>query len=70
MELVGLHCFNSKLGVVDVGDARQIMGIMVDTQYGMKSLWTRLINVREVRRNQRTLRNLRSAFNLEIDPER
>ena len=68
--MVGLNCFNPKLGVVEVGDARQIMGIMVDTQYDTESFRARLINVREVRRNQRTLRNLRAAFNREIDPEK
>ena len=42
------------------------MGIMVDTE----SFRARLINVRQVNRNQRTLRNLRAAFNREIDPEK
>ena len=70
LEVVGLNCFNPKLGVVEVGDARQIMGIMVDTEYDTESFRARLINVRQVRRNQRTLRNLRAAFNREIDPEK
>ena len=64
------YCFNPKLGVVEVGDARQVMGIMVDTEYDTESFRARLINVRQVGRNQRTLKNLRAAFNREIDPEK
>ena len=60
LEVVGLNCFNPKIGAVEVGDARQIMGIMVDTQYDTESFRARLINVREVGRNQRTLKNLRA----------
>ena len=70
LEVVGLNCFNPKLGVVEVGDARQIMGVMVDTEYDTESFRARLINVRQVERNQRTLRNLKAAFNREIDPEK
>ena len=70
LEVVGLNCFNPKLGVVEIGDARQIMGIMVDTEYDTESFRARLINVRQVGRNQRTLKNLRAAFNREIDPEK
>ena len=70
LEVVGLNCFNPKLGMVETGDARQMMGIMVDTEYDTESFRARLINVRQVGRNQRTLRNLRAAFNREIDPEK
>ena len=70
LEVVGLNCFNPKQGVVEVGDARQMMGIMVDTEYDTESFRARLINVRQVGRNQRTLKNLRAAFNKEIDPEK
>ena len=70
LEVVGLNCFNPKLGVVEVGDARQIMGIMVDTEYDTDSFRARLINVRQVGRNQRTLRNLRAAFHREVDQEK
>ena len=70
LEVVGLNYFNPKLGVVEVGDARQIMGIMVDTEYDTESFRARLINVRQVGRNQRTLRNLRAAFNREVDQEK
>ena len=70
LEVVGLNCFNPKLGMVETGDARQIMGIMVDTEYDTESFRARLMNVRQVGRNQRTLKNLRAAFNREIDPEK
>ena len=70
LEVVGLNCFNPKLGVVESGDSRQIMGIMVDTEYDTESFRARLINVRQVGRNQRTLRNLRAAFKREIDSEK
>ena len=70
LEVVGLNCFNTKLGVVETGNDRQIMGIMVDTEYDTESFRARLINIRQVGRNQRTLRNLRAAFNREIDPEK
>ena len=70
LEVIGLNCFNPKLGGVEVGDARQMMGIMVDTEYDTESFRARLINVRQVGRNQRTLKNLRAAFNREIDPEK
>ena len=70
LEVVGINCFNPKLGVVESGDARQIMGIMVDTEYDTESFRARLINVREVRRNQRTLKNLQAAFKNEIDGEK
>ena len=70
LEVAGLNCFNPKLGIVEAGDARRIMGIMVDTGYDTESFRARLINVRQVNRNQRTLRNLRAAFNREIDPEK
>ena len=70
LEVIGLNCFNPNLGVVEVGDARQMMGIMVDTEYDTESFRARLINVRQVGRNQRTLKNLRAAFNREIDPEK
>ena len=43
---------------------------MVDTEYDTDSFRARLINVRQVGRNQRMLRNLRAAFNREVDPEK
>ena len=70
LEVAGLNSFNPSLGIVEATNARQIMGIMVDTQYDTESFRARLINVKQVKRNQRTLRNLRAAFNREIDPEK
>ena len=70
LEVVGLNCFNPKLGVVESGEARRVMGIMVDTEYDTESFRARLINVKQVNRNQRTLKNLRAAFNREIDTEK
>ena len=70
LEVVGLNCFNPKLGVVESGDSRQIMGIMVDPEYDTESFRSRLINVKQVGRNQKTLKNLRAAFKQEIDPDK
>ena len=67
LEVTGLSAFNPSLGMVEAPDARQVMGIMVDTEYDTESFRARLINVKQVGRNQRTLRNLRAAFNREID---
>ena len=46
------------------------MGIMTDTAYDGESFRARLINVRLVKRNQRTLRSPQSAFKNRIDAER
>ena len=66
----GLNAFNPAKGLVEAPDARHIMGIMTDTAYDGESFRARLINVRPVKRNQRTLRNLQSAFRGRIDAER
>ena len=70
LEVTGLNAFNPSLGIVEAPNARQVMGIMVDTEYDTQSFRARLINIKQVKRNQRTLRNLRAAFNREIDPEK
>ena len=70
LEVSGLNSFNPSLGIVEAPNARQVMGIMVDTEYDTESFRARLINVKQVNRNQRTLKNLRAAFNREIDPEK
>ena len=62
LEVVGINAFNPTKGVVEARSARTIMGIMVDTQYDTESFRARLINVKQVNRNQRTLKNLRAAF--------
>lgn len=66
----GLNAFNPAKGMVEAPDARHLMGIMTDTAYDGESFRARLINVRQVKRNQRTLRSLQSAFQGRIDPER
>lgn len=70
LEVTGLNSFNPSLGMVEGPNLRQVMGIMVDTEYDTESFRARLINVRQVKRNQRTLKNLRAAFNREIDPDK
>ena len=68
--MVGLNAFNPKTGVVEPPSARQVMGIMVDTEYDTQSFRARLMNVQRVKRNQRTIRNLRAALRREIDDEK
>ena len=70
LAVVGLNSFNPSLGVVEAPHARQVMGIMVDTEYDTESFRARLINVKQVKRNQRTLKNLRAAFDQEIGAEK
>ena len=70
LEVVGLNAFNPKTGVVEPPSARQVMGIMVDTEYDTQSFRARLMNVQQVKRNQRTIQNLRAALRREIDDEK
>ena len=70
LEVVGLNAFNPKTGTVELPSARQVMGIMVDTEYDTQSFRARLMNVIEVTRNQRTIKNLRTALRREIDTEK
>ena len=70
LEVVGINAFNPARGIVEARSARTIMGIMVDTWYDTESFRARLINVKEVNRNQRTLRNLLAAFSRDIDREK
>ena len=70
LEVVGINAFNPARGIVEARSARTIMGIMVDTWYDTESFRARLINVKEVNRNQRTLRNLLAAFSRDIDHEK
>ena len=67
LEVVGINAFNPTRGVVEARSARTIMGIMVDNQYDTESFRARLINVKQVNRNQRTLKNLLAAFKRSID---
>ena len=70
LEVVGINAFNPARGIVEARSARTIMGIMVDTWYDTESFRARLINVKEVNRNQRTLKNLLAAFSRDIDREK
>ena len=70
LEVVGINAFNPATSMVEPRSTRTIMGIMVDNQYDTESFRARLINVKEVNRNQRTLRNLLAAFNKDIDREK
>ncbi len=67
LEVIGLNCFDPQKGVVEASDFRMLMGIMVDTEYDTESFRARLVNVREVTRNQKTLKNLRAALRGAID---
>ena len=67
LEVVGINAFNPTRGIVEARSARTIMGIMVDHQYDTESFRARLINVKQVNRNQRTLKNLLAAFKRNID---
>ena len=70
LEVVGLNAFNPKTGVVEPPSARQVMGIMVDTEYDTQSFRARLMNVKQVKRNRRTIQNLRAVLRREIDAEK
>ena len=70
LEVVGINAFNPARGIVEARSARTIMGIMVDTCYDTESFRARLMNVKEVNRNQRTLKNLLAAFSRDIDREK
>ena len=67
LEVVGINAFNPTKGIIEAGSARTIMGIMVDNQYDTESFRARLINVKQVNRNQRTLKNLMETFKRNID---
>ena len=70
LEVVGINAFNPAKGIVEARSARTIMGIMVDNQYDTESFRARLINVKRVSRNQRTLKNLLAAFSRDVDQEK
>ena len=70
LEVVGLNAYNPKTGVVEPPSARQVMGILVDIEYDTQSFRARLINVKQVKRNQRTIQNLRAALQQKLDDEK
>lgn len=70
IEALGLSCFNPASGRIESrSGVREIIGMMVDTNYDGESFRARLMNVVKCNRNQKTLRDLRKAFR-KIDDER
>lgn len=70
VEALGLSCFNPASGRIESRTGlREVMGMMVDTNYDGESFRARLMNVISSNRNQKTLRDLRKAFS-KIDDER
>ena len=70
LEVTGLNTFNPTAGRVEYRQAEAIVGLMVDTEYDGQSFRARLINVKENRRNQRTLRLLQAAFQPNLDADK
>ena len=69
LEVVGINAFNPTKGIIEAGSARTIMGAMVDNPYDTESFRARLINVKQVNRNQRTLNpNPPKRCTLELTP--
>ena len=70
VEALGISCFNPASGLIEAQSAhnRQIMGMMIDSNYDGESFRARLMNVMTSNRNRKTLRDLKKAF-LKIDGE-
>ena len=62
LSVLGLNAFNPATGLVEPPNTRNVMGIMVDTAYDGESFRVRVMNVKRVTRNQRTLNDLRAAI--------
>ena len=62
LEVIGINAFDPRKGEVLPVNARNAICIMTDTAYDGESFRARLMNVKEVKRNQRTLRLLRQAL--------
>ena len=62
LEVIGINAFDPRRGEVLPVSARNAICIMTDTAYDGESFRARLMNVKEVKRNQRTLSNLRQAL--------
>ena len=68
----GLTTYNPQTRQINHQDTDRISAIMVDTDHDGDNFRVRLMNVHEVRRNQRTLRNFRAALEKaghDIDPK-
>ena len=70
LEVTGLNAFNPTTGRAEYSQSNAIVGLMVDTEYDGQSFRARLINVKESRRNQRTLRLLKAAFQPHLDADK
>ena len=68
LKVTGLNAFNPKSMKAEYSGPQAVVGIMVDTEYDGNSFRARLINVKENRRNQRTLKLLKAAFQKNLDP--
>ena len=62
LSVLGLNAFNPATALVEPPNTRNVMGIMVDTAYDGESFRVRLMNVKRVNRNQKTLNDLRAAI--------
>lgn len=62
LSVLGMNAFNPRTGMVEPPNTRQVMCIMTDTAYDGESFRVRLMNVRRVTRNQKTLSDLRKAL--------
>ena len=71
LQVLGLNAFNPRTGMVEPPNARNISCIMVDTAYDGESFRVRRMNVIRVKRNQKTLDDLRAGLESgtrQIDP--
>lgn len=62
LTVLGLNAFNSTAGIVEPPNTRHVMGLMTDTAYDGESFRVRLMNIKRVKRNQKTLTDLRKAL--------
>ena len=62
LSVLGMNAFNPRTGIVEPPNTRQVMCIMTDTAYDGESFRVRLMNVKCVKRNQKTLGDLRKAL--------
>ena len=74
LAVLGLNAFNPGAAMVEPPSARQVMCIMTDTAYDGESFRVRLMNIKRVRRNQKTLADLRKALDQgrrqQVDPDK
>ena len=67
VEVKGLEVYNPRTGTVEPSDPRTIACIMVDTDYDGESFRARRVNFPGAGERNNQLRQLRKAFNREID---